>query len=150
MVASTMVFPSAPPVTTAARFPRPPLTIDVIAYAPVAFFHCQHCELIWQHTDVTAKARREQLESSLPSDLQEQYQRLSDWVHRMVEVHGEQLHFRIVDAASVEGWLKSVRYGVRRYPAVVVDGKEKSTGADLEGATVLIERRLAAIKRGSA
>jgi Protein of unknown function (DUF1525) len=142
-----MALQSATPVGTA---PRPPVTVDVIAYAPVAFFHCQHCELIWQHTDVPEKARREQVETSLPSDLQDQYQQLSDWVHRMVEVHGPRLHFRIVDAASAEGWLKSLRYGVRRYPAVVVDGKETSLGADLKPATVLIERRLAATKRGSA
>jgi len=38
---------------------------------------------------------------------------------------------------------------VRHYPAVIVDGKEKSTGADLERATTLIERRLAAVRRGS-
>src|SRR5256885_1147862 len=36
---------------------------------------------------------------------------------------------------SVEGCLKSLRYGVRHYPAVIVDGKDKSTGADLERAT---------------
>jgi hypothetical protein len=128
----------------------PSLPIDVIAYAPSAFFHCLHCELIWQHLDVRTKAHREQLETSLPSDLQDQYQRLSDWVHRLAAVHGSRLRFRIVDAASVEGWLKSLRYGVRRYPAVVVDGKDKSMGADLERATVLIERRLAATERGSA
>ena len=129
--------------------PHPPVTIDVIAYAPVAFFHCLHCESIWQHTDVRAKARCEQLETSLPPDLIDQYQQLSDWVRRMDEAHGRRVRFRIVDAASVEGCLKSLRYGVRHYPAVIVDGKDKSTGADLERATALIERRLAAVTGGS-
>ena len=124
--------------------PRP-ITIDVIAYAPAAFFHCTHCELIWQHSGVRAKDRQEQLETSLPEDLRAQYQELSDWVRGMVAAHGGRVRFRIIDAASVEGWLKSLRYGVRRYPAVIVGGAAKSSGTQFEGATALIERRLAAI-----
>ena len=125
------------------RSPRNPVTIEVIAYAPVAFFHCMHCELIWQESGARTRDRREQLDTSLPEDLQGQYQQLSDWVRGMVDAHGPRLRFRIVDAASVEGCIKSLRYGVRRYPAVIVDGKEKSVGASFEHATALVERRLA-------
>src|SRR3989449_8182661 len=141
-----MVFQAEPRVMAA---PHPPVTIDVIAYAPVAYSHCLHCESIWQHTHVSAKARCEQLEPSLPPDLRDQYQQLSDWVRRMDEAHGRRVRFRIVDAASVEGCLKSLRYGVRHYPAVIVDGKDKSTGADLESATALIEPRLPARTGGT-
>jgi len=123
--------------------PWKPVTIEVIVYAPVAFFHCMHCELIWRESGARTRDRREQLETSLPADLQVQYQRLSDWVRAMVEAHGPRLRFRIVDAASVEGCFKSLRYGVRRYPAVIVDGKVKSMGTSFERATALVERRLA-------
>jgi hypothetical protein len=126
--------------------PPPPLTIEVIAYAPVAFFHCLHCEFIWQETAVRSKDRREQLDTSLPEDLRLQYQQLSDWVHRMVQAHGANVRFRIIDAASVEGWLKSVRYRLRRYPAVIVDGEDRFVGPQFESAGALIERRLAAVR----
>src|SRR6266705_1798639 len=121
-----MVFQAETPVRAA---PHPPVTIDVIAYAPVAFFHCLHCESIWQHTDVRAKARREQLETSLPPDLIDQYQQLSDWVRRMDEAHGRRVRFRIVDAASVEGCLNSVLYAVRPCRAAMVDGNDESPAA---------------------
>ncbi|HYL22708.1 MAG TPA: DUF1525 domain-containing protein [Gemmatimonadales bacterium] len=124
--------------------PQTPITVEVIAYAPVAFFHCQHCELIWQDSPARTRDRREQLESALPDDLKQQYQQLSDWVRGMVATHQSRLAFRIVDAASVEGWFKSLRYGVRQYPAVIVDGKEKVVGTSFERATALIEQRLAA------
>lgn len=124
--------------------PRQPLTINVIAYAPVAFFHCTHCELVWQESGVGTRDRREQLDTSLPDDLKEQYQRLSDWVRRMVAAHGGLVRFRIIDAASVEGWMKSLRYGVRQYPAVIVDGNDTSVGPGFEDAGALIERRLRA------
>ena len=125
--------------------PRTPLTIEVIAYAPVAFFHCLHCEFIWQESAVRDQDRREQLDTSLPEDLKQEYQQLSDWVRRMVQAHGASVRFRIIDAASVEGWVKSLRYRVRRYPAVIVDGEDRFVGLQFERAGALIERRLAAV-----
>ena len=122
----------------------PPVRVEVIAYAPVAFFHCLHCETIWQHGDVRARDRREQLATSLPHDLAGDYQRLSDWARTVRERYPGRVRLHIIDAVSVEGWVKSLRYGVRRYPAVIVDGTAKSVGAELERATELIERHLAA------
>src|SRR5260370_5547204 len=127
---------------------RNPIPIAVITYAPVAFFHCQHCELIWRESPARAQDRREQLETSLPADLLAQYQQVSDWVRRTVAAHGIRVKFRIVDAASIEGWLLSVRHGVPRYPAVLVDGKITVVGAQFERATALIERRLPALGGG--
>ncbi len=123
---------------------RKPIDIAVLAYAPVAFFHCQHCEVIWRESPARARDRREQLETSLPADLLAQYQAVSDWVRRTLAAHGDRVRFRIVDAASIEGWFMSVRHGVRRYPAVLVDGKLTVVGAPFERATALIEQRLAA------
>jgi hypothetical protein len=130
--------------------PERPVPIDVITYAPAAFFHCLHCELVWQESAVRAQDRAEQLTSSLPDDLRDQYQQLSDWVHRMLAARGPRLKFRILDAVSIQGVLTALRYGVRRFPAVIVDGQERSVGAHFERATMLIERRLAAHTRGSA
>jgi hypothetical protein len=71
-------------------------------------------------------------------------------VHRMLAAHGPRLKFRILDAVSIEGFWTALRHGVRRFPAVIVDGQERSVGAHFERATMLIERRLAASTRGSA
>jgi len=124
---------------------RKPISIAVITYAPIAFFHCQHCEFIWRESPARVADRREQLQSSLPADLLTQYQEVSDWVRRTVGTHGSRVAFRIVDAASIEGWLLSVRHAVRRYPAVLVDGKLTVVGPHFERATALIEQRLATL-----
>lgn len=122
---------------------RRPLPIDVIAYAPSAFFHCTHCELIWRESGARTADRHEQLTSALPADLQGEYQALSDWVHRLTVTYGPRVRFRIIDAVSVEGWIASLRYGVRHYPAVIVDGRATSGDEALAHATALIARRLA-------
>ncbi len=122
-----------------------PITVEVLAYAPTAFFHCLHCEVVWHEIGANQAIRREQMDASLPDDLKRQYQQLSDWVRGMVVAHGALVRFKVIDAASLEGWYKAIRHGVRKFPAVIVDGNEKSIGPDFVQATALIERRLAAL-----
>ncbi len=121
-----------------------PIAVEVLAYAPFLFFHCMHCELVWQQAGLGARVRREQLQCSTPEKLKQQYQGVSDWVHQMMAAHEGRIRFRVVDAASIEGWYKSLRYRVRKYPAVIVEGKEMVMGSDLARATQWIEQRLAA------
>jgi len=124
-----------------------PVKVELIAYAPVAFFHCKHCELVWDQAGAAKNIHAEQLASSLPEDLKQEYQRLSDWVREMVEAFGERITFRVIDAASLEGWWKSLRYRVRKYPAVIVDGEEKIIGSGrLEQATAAIRQRAEVVR----
>ncbi len=116
--------------------------VEVIAYAPVAFFHCRHCELAWEPTGVGKHFRQEQLASSLPEDLKAEYQELSDWVREMAAAYGDKIVFRVIDAASIEGWWKSLRYRLRKYPAVIVDSQEKIVGRGFQQATAVIRQRM--------
>jgi len=119
-----------------------PLTVEVIAYAPTAFYHCQHCELIWQQTGTGDKARAEQLANNLPTELMQDYQKLSDWIIALVNKHHGRVSVQVVDAASLEGFIKSLRYGVRRYPAVIIAGGPKLSPAGLAEAEAAIELQL--------
>ena len=120
-----------------------PLNVEVIAYAPTAFFHCQACELVWQQVGVCKNAHTEQIDSALPADVMDDYKQLSDWIISLVTRHGTQLAVRVIDAASLEGFWRSLRYGVRRYPAVVIDRVEKLSPADFSVASAAVERHLA-------
>ncbi len=122
-----------------------PIRVDIIAYAPTQYYHCQHCEFVWKQADVKSieKFHTESVESSIPQDMMQEYRTLSDWVIRAVERYGGRVVFKVVDAASMEGLVKSVRYGVHRYPAVVVEGQARPIGADFSIAEGLIDRCLA-------
>lgn len=121
-----------------------PLMVEVIAYAPTQFFHCQHCEFIFQAAEVEGvkKFHADALETSMPADMMKEYQGLSDWVMDAVEKYGGRVVFKVIDATSVEGLLKSVRHGIRKYPAIIVNGKEKQSGPDFKSAESLINRQL--------
>jgi hypothetical protein len=118
-----------------------PLTVEIITYAPTEFFHCTHCEVVFQQVGVGQKIHAEQREANLPDDLKAEYGRLSAWVEQLAERHPDEIQFKIVDVASLEGVYKTLRYGLRKFPAVVVGGKEKIVG-DLEAGREAVERQL--------
>jgi hypothetical protein len=91
---------------------------------------------------VDNRIHEEQTQSSLPADLAQDYQRVSDWVRQIFRRHRDQVVVKIIDAASVEGLLKTVRYRVRGYPAVIIEGKSHFNGSALEEASQVITRRL--------
>ena len=125
-----------------------PLKVEVIAYAPTAFYHCQHCEVVWDQLGFSRGVRQEQLNSGLPEDMQREYLAVSDWVRQLFARYCDQVVVQVIDAASVEGVWKSLRYGVHRYPAVIVGGREKSAGTDFHLADAAIAQRLAPVPCG--
>lgn len=118
--------------------------VEVITYAPTAFYHCQHCEVAFSHTGIGERIHREQARGSLPPELQTEFAAIADWVHHLLERHGRRIDVRVIDAASLQGVWKSLRYGTRTYPAVVVDGEDRYVSADIPLAEADIERRVAA------
>jgi hypothetical protein len=122
-----------------------PLTVEVITYAPTVFYHCQHCEVAFQEMGIGERLRRVEAAGALPDDLARDFQAWSDWIHRLLERHGPRIRVRVIDAASIEGFIASVRHRVGRYPTVIVDGTEKRRGTDFDALDRLIETRLASV-----
>lgn len=110
---------------------KDPLLVEIIAYAPTAYYHCTHCEVAWREMGADNRIHDEQLESSLPDDLMKEYQTVSDWVQEMFRVHCDAILLKVIDAASIEGFYKSLKYKARRYPAVIVNGTSRFLGSKM-------------------
>ena len=122
-----------------------PLEVEILAYAPTAFYHCTHCEVAWSETGRMQRVHEEQLESSLPADLIQEYQAISDWVREIFRVHCDRVVVKVIDAASIEGFIKSLRYGIHRFPTVIVNGQSRFSGSNsLTSASDKITNLLAA------
>mgnify|MGYP001572775741 CR=1 FL=1 len=119
------------------------LKIEIVAYAPTAFFHCAHCEVVWDQVGFSQGVRNEQLQSGLPEELRQEYHQLSEWVRQLMRKYGDQIEVSVIDAASAEGFVKSLRHRVRRFPAVIVGGRERVTGGNYSMAEQAIALRLA-------
>lgn len=121
-----------------------PLLVEIIAYAPTAFYHCTHCEVAFREMGKSNRVHEEQLESSLPEDLAQDFLAISNWVKEMFRVHCDRLLIKVIDAASIEGVYKSLRYNARRYPAVIIDKHSRFVARDaLTSAADEINRLLA-------
>jgi hypothetical protein len=120
-----------------------PLLVEIIAYAPTAFYHCTHCEVAWREMGASNRIHEEQVESSLPHDLAMEYETVSDWVQTIFRIYCDQVVVKVIDAASLEGFYKALKYNARRYPAVMIDKTARFMGSQsLEAATAEIARRL--------
>ena len=108
-----------------------PLLVEIIAYAPTAYYHCTHCEVAWREMGATNQIHEEQTESSLPPDLMQEYQTVSDWVKEMFREYCDAIVLKVIDAASIEGVYKSLKYKARRYPAVIVNGTARFLGSQM-------------------
>ena len=127
-----------------------PLLVEIIAYAPTAYYHCTHCEVAWREMGATNRIHEEQMESSLPEDLIREYETVSDWVREMFRVHCDAILLKVIDAASVEGFYKSLKYNARSYPAVIVNRKARFLGSQmLPAASEAIAQQLASQPAGA-
>jgi hypothetical protein len=61
--------------------------------------------------------------AAYPREFMEEWQRLSDWILALSRRYPGRLVIKIIDAQSLQGLWKRVRYGVRRYPTFIVEGK---------------------------
>jgi hypothetical protein len=111
--------------------PGASVLVEIIAYAPTAYYHCTHCEVAWREMGAHNRIHEEQLASSLPADLIQEYQTVSDWVREMLRVHCDAILLKVIDAASIEGFYKSIKYRARRYPAVIVNRKARFLGSKM-------------------
>jgi hypothetical protein len=117
-----------------------PVQVDVVAYAPTAFFHCQHCEIVFHHLGLGQRIHRSEADDALPPDLELDYLDLSGWVHDLKNRHGDRIAVRVIDAASIQGVWTSLRHRVRTYPAVIVGGRTKRVGGDYRQLGPVIDR----------
>jgi len=118
-----------------------PVLVEIVAYAPTAYYHCTHCEVVWKETGFSEGVHEEQVRSALPPDMLQDYQAVSDWVRRLMKRHCDQVVVKMIDAASLEGFWKTARHGLGRYPAVLVGGR-RFIGADFSAAESEIAQQL--------
>jgi len=106
-----------------------PVSIEVIAPVLTEFYHCLHCEMIFQQADLGRRVHGEQI-SEYPEDIKEDFLRLSNWLVGLAHRYRDAVRIRLIDSQSFQGFLKSIRYWVRRHPAFIIDGRKEYVGWD--------------------
>ena len=83
-----------------------------------------------------------------PEDLQAEYAAISDWVRRAFDRYQDRLSVKVIDAASIEGLIKSIRHRARRFPAFIIDGHDRIIGFDPSRLDAALAQRLTGTEGG--
>ena len=103
---------------------------------------------MWGHIGLGERLHREQRASALPEDLQAEYAAISDWVRRAFDRYQDRLSVKVIDAASIEGLIKSIRHRARRFPAFIIDGHDRIIGFDPSRLDAALAQRLTGTEGG--
>jgi hypothetical protein len=104
-----------------------PVRLEVIAPTFQGLGLCTSCELVLAQARVGENPAERALDE-YPSEWQDDYRRLTDWVYDLAGRYGDQILIKVIDPQSPEGLVKSLRYRIRRYPTFVIDGKTRIVG----------------------
>ena len=117
-----------------------PINIDVFFPVPEGWGMCTSCEVMMSQVKLGQAPQERGLEE-YPPEWQEEFKHLSSIVISLSEQYPNEVQIRIWDPRSLQGMWKSIRYGIRRYPTYIVDGRSKFSGWD----TAELEQHLQSI-----
>jgi hypothetical protein len=104
-----------------------PIQIDVFFPVPEGWGMCTTCEVMMAQANLS-QAPQERGLDEYPPEWKEEFQRLTTTILTLADRYQEHLQIRIWDPRSLQGLVKSIRYGVRRYPTFIVNRHSKVTG----------------------
>jgi hypothetical protein len=116
------------------------ISVEVIAPVLTDLPHCSHCEVIFAQTEVSPQVHGEVLDE-YPHDLKQDFEQLSAWLFELAHRYGDALRIKLIDPQSIEGFVKSVRHWVRRYPAFIVAGRKQYVGWDKDTLDRVLQAR---------
>jgi hypothetical protein len=105
----------------------PVVRVDVISPWPEAWGLCSVCEMVMDQADMGRSSGEREAED-LPAEWRAEAERLSTLLHDLARQYGERITIRLWDPRSLQGMLKSIRHGVRRYPAFIIAGGRRIVG----------------------
>jgi hypothetical protein len=113
--------------------------LEVIAHTFEGMGICTACEVVMAEARLGQRPTERALDE-YPLEWQEEWQRLTEWVYDLAGRYGDRIVIKVIDPQSPEGFFKSLRYRVRRYPTWVVDGKTRVVGWDREALDAALSR----------
>lgn len=105
--------------------------VDIITPVLEGWGICSACETLMAQAGCGQPPYRRDLED-YPPEWQADFRRLSALVLGLADRYGDKILIRLWDPRSLQGLVKSIRYGVRRYPTFIVAGRHKVTGWEAE------------------
>jgi hypothetical protein len=116
-----------------------PIVLEIVSKVLTTFHHCRHCKILFDQAGLDQTFHQKEMEE-YPSDLKEEFIKLSDWVRELRRLYKHRLLIKLVDIQSPLGIYKSLRHRIRTYPTFIIEGKETYAGWDKTQLELLLDR----------
>jgi histone acetyltransferase (RNA polymerase elongator complex component) len=116
-----------------------PILLEIVTKVITTFDHCRHCEILFDEAGIDQKFHQREMDE-YPLDLKEEFAKLSDWIRELNRLYKHRLLINLIDAQSLWGIFKSLRYRIRSYPTFIVEGKETYAGWDKNQLEALLDK----------
>ena len=120
-----------------------PIVLEIVTQVITTYDHCRHCEVFFEQAGLDKKFHQREMDE-YPSDLKEEFIKLSDWIRELTRLYKHRLVVKLIDVQSLPGIYKSVRYRIRKYPTFIIEGKETYTGWDKPQLESLLDKHIKA------
>ena len=116
-----------------------PILLEIVSKVLTTFDHCRHCEIFFDQAGLNKKFNQNEMDE-YPSDLKEEYVKLSDWIRELRRLYKHRLLIKFIDIQSPLGIYKALRHRIRTYPTFIIEGKETYAGWDKNHLEDLLDR----------
>ncbi len=116
-----------------------PILLEIVSKVLTTFDHCRHCEIFFDQAGLNKKFHQNEMDE-YPSDLKEEYVKLSDWIRELRRLYKHRLLIKFIDIQSPLGIYKALRHRIRTYPTFIIEGKETYAGWDKNHLEDLLDR----------
>ncbi len=120
-----------------------PVTLEIVTKLITIFDHHGQSKFLLNEAGVERNINQKEL-NEYPSELREELSRLSHWIRELRRLYKHRLFVKIIDAQSLLGIYKSLRFSIRRYPAFIIEGKDIYSGWDKEHLEKIIDKYIRA------
>jgi hypothetical protein len=116
-----------------------PIQLEIVTKVVTFFDHCPRCQILFDQAGLDKNIHQKEMEE-YPSDLKEEYIKLSNWIRELTRLYKHRLLIKLIDVQSPLGIYKTLRHRIRAYPAFIVEGKETYTGWDKNQLESLLDK----------
>ena len=99
--------------------------VEFIGLVPTLYAHCSHCMEVMQMCELDPYY--EQLKE-YPKDVVEMYYQVTKMILDLKREFGDRIFVDVVDAASIQGVWKTLRYRILKTPCIAVNGRKAFDG----------------------
>jgi hypothetical protein len=99
--------------------------VEVLSIFPTFYSICRNCQPVLPASGLSIT---DDMLKGYPDEVRENYRRICNLAINLVNYFGDKIRVYAVDVSTPQGIWKSLRYGVKRYPTFIINGKHKITG----------------------